>query len=233
MKNIQFYNLAFSISIFTIAFITYYFVSHLKVIANFLTKKAGEETGQTRFVLAQRLIGILCLGIFPAFLVIFKNNDFTISWLAVHFNFSSLIWTVAIGSVFFIINWFASRSSDNLDVYPQIRAKKWSIQLLLVSSLSWIAYLFAYEFIFRGFLLFSCVNEIGTFTAITLNVSLYALAHLPKGAKETIGAIPMGIILCLLTIHFGTIWSAFCIHCCLALSNEWFSIKYHKGIKIV
>jgi membrane protease YdiL (CAAX protease family) len=96
-----------------------------------------------------------------------------------------------------------------------------------------MTYLFAYEFLFRGLLLFFCIEELGVVLALIVNIFLYSLVHIPKGRKETIGAIPMGIILCILTIHSGTIWMAFWIHCSLALSNEWLSIKYHPDMKIL
>jgi membrane protease YdiL (CAAX protease family) len=70
----------------------------------------------------------------------------------------------------------------------------------------------------------------GLWSAIAVNTSIYALIHLPKGKRETIGAIPLGIVLCLITSYTGTIWAAFWIHCTLALTNEWFSIKYTKDI---
>jgi membrane protease YdiL (CAAX protease family) len=119
-----------------------------------------------------------------------------------------------------------------LSRYPQIRVKKWTLSLLILSGISWMVYLFAYEYLLRGVFLYSCAEELGIIAAIIINVSIYSLVHLPKGAKETIGAIPMGILLCILTLHFGTIWAAFWIHCSLALSNEWFSIRYHPEMKI-
>ncbi len=232
MENIKFYSTVLSISTLTVAFIAFFFVSNNKIIARFFVKNSGEEAGQIKFVLFQRLTGVLCFGIFPALmLVAFKNDSFYKSWLAIHLNFSSFIIIVTIGGILVLINWVASRSPENLAKYPQIRARAWPFSLLLLSAISWIAYLFAYEFMFRGFFLFNCVGEIGIFASIIINVVFYSLVHLHKGKKETLGSIPLGIIFCLITIHFGTIWGAFWIHCCLALSNEWFSIKYHKEIK--
>jgi membrane protease YdiL (CAAX protease family) len=107
------------------------------------------------------------------------------------------------------------------------------VGLLSLSASSWVAFLIAYEFMFRGFLLFSSVTVLNPAAAIGLNVAIYALAHFYKGPLEVVGAIPLGIILCYLTLHTGNIWSAVIIHSTMALSHEWFSLKAHPQMKLV
>ena len=69
--------------------------------------------------------------------------------------------------------------------------------------------------------------------AIALNSALYAFAHFYKGPGETFGAIPVGVLLCYLTIVTGNIWCAVVIHALMALSNEWFSLYFHPEMEIV
>jgi membrane protease YdiL (CAAX protease family) len=128
------------------------------------------------------------------------------------------------------ISWITSRSKENLATYPQIREKEWTISLLSLSAISWIAYLFAYEFMYRGFLLFSCYYAFGTWPAIIINISLYSLTHLVKNKREGIGAFFIGIVLCSLVLYVGSLWVAFYIHVIMALSNEWFSIRIHPDM---
>ncbi len=234
MVRISYYNTVLSVSIVILAFISYFIIGRIKTIAKYLNNRMGEEEkGQIRIVLFQRLTGFLFFGIIPAIVyMLFKKSIVVEHCLRIHFNLSSLIYIVSFGIIAVIINYFTARSPENLSIYPQIRAKTWTISLLLLSSLSWMVYLFAYEFLFRGILLITCLGELSIINAVAINVILYSLVHIPKGIKEIIGAIPLGVILCLLTIHFGTIWTAFWIHCCLALSNEWFSLKYHPGMNI-
>jgi membrane protease YdiL (CAAX protease family) len=217
-----------------IAFISYYFIINQEVIKGYFIKKAGDRPGQIRMILFQRLTGILLFGILPLTIFFIRNNSSLIeSVLKIHFNLTSLIIVMVFVLISFCINYFAARSPDNLIMYPQIRCKTWSFSLLVISGLSWMTYLLAYELTFRGFLLFSSIKEFNPFIAIVLNICLYSIVHIPKGIKESIGAIPMGLILCILTIHSGTIWMAFWIHCSMALSNEWLSIKYHPEMKIL
>ena len=88
----------------------------------------------------------------------------------------------------------------------------------------------AYEFLFRGILLYSCIHSFDIPAAVVINICIYSLVHFPKGINETIGAIPFGLILCLLVIHLDSVWVAVFIHSILALSNEWFSMKAHPDM---
>ncbi len=78
----------------------------------------------------------------------------------------------------------------------------------MLSAGTWVAYLVGYEFLFRGFLFHATLQVWSLWPAIALNCILYALAHFYKGPGEIIGAIPVGILLCYLTLHTGNIWSA-------------------------
>lgn len=182
----------------------------------------------TLSVLLQRISGVFLYGLVPVVLIvfIFKNP-------ASLYGFemkNSLITGITVLVLLFIVvpvSLFTSRSPENLAFYPQIREKKWTSSLLLLSALSWIAYLLAYEFMYRGFLLFSCYHAFGTWPAIIINTSLYSLTHLVKNKWEGVGAFFIGIILCVLVLHIGSLWVAFYVHVIMALSNEWFSIRAH------
>jgi membrane protease YdiL (CAAX protease family) len=91
----------------------------------------------------------------------------------------------------------------------------------------WILYLFGYEFMFRGVLLFPLAGELGVWPAIAVNTALYSVSHVPKGLSEAAGAIILGLILCVLTLASGTIWIAFFTHVALALTNSFTAMKYH------
>ena len=80
--------------------------------------------------------------------------------------------------------------------------------------------------------LFVSVAYLGVWPAIILNVAIYALVHVPKGIKEAVGAIPLGILLCIITLQTGSIIVALAVHIIMALGNEWFSLKAHPGMKI-
>jgi len=143
---------------------------------------------------------------------------------------TSLSWTAFLGLIIIVANYFLTGKKQNLKNYPQIRLRYWTADKILVNSLTWIIYLFGYELMFRGLLLFSFYYAYGTFVAIFVNCVLYSLVHIPKGKKETFGAIPLGIILSFITLETGSIFVAFVFHVIMALSNDHFAIKAHPSM---
>jgi membrane protease YdiL (CAAX protease family) len=176
------------------------------------------------------LLGFLLFGIVPFILVIFSGLSLNSVGVEGFVSLDEILWILGLSAVVIIMNYFAARSEDNLRMYPQIRVKDWPRRLLIKSSLTWILYLIGYEFLFRGYLLFSWEKEVGALMAISVNVALYVLVHVPKGLKEAVGALPLGILLCILTLQTGTIWIALLVHIVMALTNEWFSIHYQKNL---
>lgn len=127
-----------------------------------------------------------------------------------------------------LANIFARRASANpsvQQVYPQLRMANWSTALTAGNMLTWLVYLFGYEFFFRGYLLFSAVAYMTVPLAIAVNLLIYSLAHSLKGWKEGLLSIPFGLLLCLLTLFTENIWCAFIIHASLALSNDWYALR--------
>jgi membrane protease YdiL (CAAX protease family) len=216
---------AISIATVTAAFLTYHYTTSSVLLRKKFEEKFGEEKAKIGWVHFQRLFAVFCFGVVPLVILASQNIDFQSVGLNFNNFGTSLKWIFGLGAVVVIMNYFAARTDDNLSMYPQIRMPApWPVSLKIASALTWAAYLLGYEFMFRGFLLFSCFEELDKTLAIVINVALYALVHLPKGWKETIGAIPLGIVLCLLTLQTGNIWIAFLVHVAMALSNEWWSL---------
>lgn len=211
--------ITFTIAIFfsTIGFSAFHFLNAR------LQRKFGE--GSVRQVLTQRFNGFVIFGVIPVILFFFFNSGKDIPFLSGLFQLSTLLWFTGLSLLLIIINRQNSKSKSNLDMYPQIRENKWSASLLIISAASWIAYLLAYEFLFRGILLSSSLELMGFWPAIIINSGIYSLVHIHKGIVEGLGSVVMGLILCLLVIQTGSFWIAFFVHIVLALSNEWFSIS--------
>lgn len=83
-------------------------------------------------------------------------------------------------------------------------------------------FLISYEWFFRGCILISCVYIFGTARAIIINLALYALIHSFNGKKEMCGSIPFGLILCVFTLWYQSVWPAILLHLLLSLSYESF-----------
>lgn len=111
-----------------------------------------------------------------------------------------------------------------------MRVGHWTMKTVYLNAGGWLVYLLGYEFLFRGILFFGILPSLGLYGTIAVNTAVYSLAHLEKGPKETLGSIPLGILICLITFETGTIWAAFLIHLFMALSNEYIALYHHPDM---
>ncbi|NJO91297.1 MAG: hypothetical protein HC831_21770 [Chloroflexia bacterium] len=140
-------------------FMAYYFMSKSEKLKNSFARKFGAEKTQVRWVVFERLLGVLFFGIIPLFSVsiFFEKGVFNYG-ISLDNMVTSLCWILGLSPLLITMNYFNCKKEDNLAMYPQIRVSEWNTQLLLLSAFSWIAYLLAYEFMFRGYLLLSQLN---------------------------------------------------------------------------
>jgi membrane protease YdiL (CAAX protease family) len=217
----------------TFGFILFWFTGKSENLLRYLVGRFGTERGQARHVFIKRVVGMLSFGVIPAGILFAK---FGLIWadygVSARFSSAAGYWILALSAILIFMTARSTHAADHLSQYPEIRTKLWSRSLLVWSALSWMGYLLAYELMFRGFLLFSCARAFGAWPAIVINTAIYALVHVPKSAKEGIGAIPLGLLLCIITIQTQTIWVALLVHWVLSLSNEWFSLKYQPEMRV-
>jgi len=195
-------------------------------------RKCGEATGQARMVLFGRLSGVLLLGLVPAAAALAVGQR--LSDLGLNFGRPGRVfgYGAALAAVLVAVNVLAGKNAAHLAAYPEIRLARWTPGLLAASASGWAAYLVAYEFLFRGFFLFSLAAAAGLGWAVAADTAVYALAHLPKGVRETLGAIPLGGVLCLVSFDVGNIWPAVLAHLGLALSGEWLSLARNPSMSV-
>ncbi len=222
-----------AVTCLTVGYIITFFLSQSVVVRNYLNHKYREVNAGLWWFLFQKMTGFVFLGLIPLliFIVILGVHpyDYGLSFK----NFAgSLLWIGILSVIIVIINFIAARHPDNLKTYPQIRIKQWSGSLFLLSAVGWMVYLFGYELMFRGLLLFSCLPVFGYWPSIAVNVSFYSLVHIPKGLRESLSSLLLGFVLCVLTIWTGSIWIAFFTHCVLAITNDIFSIYFNPDMQL-
>lgn len=182
--------------------------------------------------LFRRMLGFAIMGLFPLVLFVYglelSPSGYGINLFHLQ---QSGIWIAIFAPPIILLNYYVAGKPSNLRQYPQIRLMHWRRLDLFANFISWTIYLLGYEMLFRGFLLFSLYDAFGAPLAITLNVVLYALAHIPKGAREMAGSVPFGVVLCMITLSTGSFLAAFVIHAAMALSNEFFAIRFHPDMK--
>jgi membrane protease YdiL (CAAX protease family) len=216
----------------TIGFVCFHFLMHSEVFHAFFLRRCGVEGCKIYRIHGQRMAGVFFYFILPSAVILGLGLNLSDYGLATGPGTLDWFWVLALVPVIVLLNFMVGKTPDNLAMYPQIRTPTpWKRSLTFGSAFTWSAYMFAYEFLYRGWLLFACKAVMPLPLAITLNLAFYAITHVPKGWKETIGAIPMGLALCLLTLKTGAIWTAVIVHISLALSNEWWSLYYCERAK--
>lgn len=136
---------------------------------------------------------------------------------------------IAIAVPFIItpIIYLASRMPDIRGEYPLFRMLYMRRDLVFLYELCYVIfYYIAWEFYFRGFLLFSLKGEFGGFNAILIQTISSCLIHIGKPSGETIGSIIAGVIFGLIALRTKSIWYVFILHASIGVLTDVFIVYY-------
>jgi len=116
------------------------------------------------------------------------------------------------------IVWFVSANGDFIDTYPQLNDEKFSWSIFLVFESGILLYMIAWEFIWRGFMLFGLEEKFGYY-AILIQMIPFLILHNGKPAAETFGAIIAGLALGILALKTRSV-----LYCIITHASVMFSI---------
>jgi membrane protease YdiL (CAAX protease family) len=208
-----------------LSYITTYGLMLLYYFFFFKTVKTGfkKNSGQLKDILSgksepgvlfTRLIsGIFFLGIGTTVLFIKRNIDvriFTLAWS----DYNTPVWII-IAAAIIMGTLSAFKKINSANTPDHFLPFYLPLFFLFVRTL----FLIVYEFFFRGVVLFIMAEDLGVTAAVIINLILYAIVHW-FDKKERYGSVPMGIILCVVSIYYHSVWPAIIIHLSLALSHE-------------
>ena len=212
------------ISIVIAIYALYYAFAYTKMY-DWIYKRVGISFNRTVFhATFFRMAGFFFFGIIPFLLFRAYGTEFDFLTIEKQHLAPTLFCMLTFSAVAVTTAYFNVKNSKQ-SIYPQFKIDKWTILYKCLTYSTWIFYITAYEFMFRGLLLFGLVEEFGYYPSIILNVVLYAFVHIPKGVKEVIGCFILGPILCLAALRTDNIFTPIVIHLSLCLSNEYFSIR--------
>ena len=195
------------------------------------SKNGSAESKQVRNFVWKKAAGFLLLGIIPAVNAWFLFREGPVQLGLVAGTSRIWLWFIPAALFFITLNAFNSRKEDLRRLYPEMRLMRWDARMLGLSAAGWFLYLFAYEYLFRGILLFGCYEAFGLWPAVTINLALYSALHLPKGLKESAAAIPFGALICWFTLDSGSILPAVFLHFLQAFSCEVWCIIRNPEMK--
>lgn len=231
-------NPAFSVALPVLLTILSYSVYWFIAISGELKKRIfavfDSESAGIAHIMIKRIAGFFLLGAIPLAICFLVLDDYSLEDAGLWFNPEKTRFTVIsiimLSLLIIPVISHNARKPEILALYPEIRASRWTGGLVAVELITWAIYLFGYEVLFRGVLLFGLAEPLGPVIATAANVILYSAAHIPKGKEETLGAIPFGIALCILTLISGTIWIAFLAHLVNAVTLTVTAIKHNPDM---
>jgi membrane protease YdiL (CAAX protease family) len=217
---------------FTVGYTIHYVIFHSNKIAEWFRQRLPGPSAEVWRNLLYRTVMVVFFFAVPAVLLsVISGMGLRDYGVAFHFSWPRL--AVIGGLSIFLVGLIAVNPGRSrlTGYYPHMRIGVWSPGHIVINVLSWAAYLFAYELMFRGYML-TVLMPAGVVTAVAVNIAIYVAVHVPKGVSEAIGAVPFGLVVCYLTLAYGTIWAAFFLHLALALANSFVALRGNPEMRI-
>jgi len=203
-----------------------YFTEAHNFIVYFPSQLTGGPGEVYAYILEYAAFFILVL-IIPFLIMRAYGKDKIVTSLFAFKNFRRHILATTLTVVFLVIPsaYNSSFMPDVLAEYPLPRFLLQDQQLLPVYMLAlFLLYYVAWEFFFRGFLLFGLRDKYGAFPAVLIQTISSCLVHIDKPTAEIIGSIPFGILFGIIALRTRSIWVVIVIHAALGIFNDLFII---------
>jgi membrane protease YdiL (CAAX protease family) len=126
----------------------------------------------------------------------------------------------------FLTMLFFSRRRKIFSSYPEIRGALVSRFYFVMSAITYSMYLYGYECLFRGFLLFGLRKPIGDLPAAVVSMTFVTLAHLGTSLPVIVGSMISGIIFPYIALLSGSIWHVFFLHTFIGVGMDYLCVKY-------
>ena len=125
---------------------------------------------------------------------------------------------------------FFSRRRKIYSRYPEIRAARVSRYYFFVNALTYGMYLYGYESLFRGFLLFGLRDSIGDLPAALVSTTFVTVAHLGTSFPVVLGSCFSGLVFSYMALLTGSIWHVFFLHVFIGVGMDYLCVKHRmKG----
>jgi membrane protease YdiL (CAAX protease family) len=128
--------------------------------------------------------------------------------------------------VIFVAIYFAADMPDVRSEYPLAKSLLHEHSHLFFYEAAYVIfYYIAWEFYFRGVLLFGLKDRFGAFNAILIQTISSCLVHIGKPEGEIIGSIIVGIIFGIIALRTRSIWYVFILHALIGVLTDLFIIN--------
>ncbi len=136
------------------------------------------------------------------------------------------VWTFGAAGVLvpvsLFIAWMSADDPAILAYYPEFPHAGPTTGMFAVHALAYLVFYVAWEFYFRGVMLFGTRQALGDVHAILLQTLASTMLHPGKPAAETFGAIAGGLVWGIVAIRSQSILAPLLAHAALGIGLEWF-----------
>ena len=138
-------------------------------------------------------------------------------------------WGIVLGmwALFVPVVWLASQGASFQSTYPKVPAVAASASLYLLYELVYLTKWTAWEFFFRGFMLFGFEKDFGV-RAVLISTIPFAVMHMHKPVPEMVGSIFAGFLLCWIARQNRSIWPGVLLHSGVAATMDLFASHFWR-----
>ena len=126
------------------------------------------------------------------------------------------------------IIWIVSSLPDFSRTYPHLASARDSWGIFFLFELGILVYMFAWEFVWRGFVLFGLEEKFGYY-AVLIQMIPFLILHNGKPAPETFGAIVAGIALGILALRTRSIFYCIITHMSVMFIIDLISVLRYRA----
>ncbi len=136
-------------------------------------------------------------------------------------------WLIAIPVLVVPLIYISSKMPDVRSEYPLAKSLLTDQGHLMIYELGYVIfYYIAWEFFFRGFLLFGLKERFGAFNAVLIQTISSCLVHIDKPEGEIIGSIFIGVLFGMIALRSRSIWWVFLLHISIGVLTDLFIIYF-------
>lgn len=225
-KDIHIYILLFSAPLLLII---YRYHGYAENFGRYFPKLENYKYFEIFSDLWQFVVFFILMFVIPAIIVrfIFKKQlkDFGFGWGDVKYG---LILTIICLIVLIVpLIYFASGMESIRMEYPLAKILLTHQEWLFGYELAYVVFYYtAWEFFFRGFLLFGLKDRFGNMNAVLIQTISSSLVHIGKPEGEIIGSLIVGIIFGAIALRTRSIWYVFILHSAIGVLTDLFIIYF-------
>jgi len=128
---------------------------------------------------------------------------------------------------------FFSRREKIYHRYPEVEGARVSTGCFAGNAVSYVVYLFSYELLFRGFLLFGLKGSLGNLPAALISMAFVTLSHVGTPFPVIIGSAFSGILFPYIVLLSGSIWPVFALHSFIGVGMDFLCARQYTRAETV